>query len=132
VQRLFWAKNMNIEEKLIEEYIRLCNLMCKEASDYTNEKVKVHNNAMKQMQSLTQTLRADMDLASKVYAVLLEHEDCFIRQSAATECLSIKIHTKHAISILKEIGKKGNKMAAMAAKRTLLIYKGKMNPDAPF
>ena len=129
---MVWGVNMSIEEKLIDQYIGLCDLMCKEESDYTSEKVKLHNKAMKQMQILTQKLSADIDLANKVYAVLLQHEDRFIQQSAATECLSIKIHTKRALCILKEISRKENRMAAMAAKRTLLIWKGKINPHDPF
>lgn len=52
--------------------------------------------------------------------------------AAATECLSIKIHTKCALRILKEISKKGSRMSAMASKRTLLIWNRKINLNDPF
>ena len=48
---------MSYEEELIEQYIRLCSLMCKEETDFTAEKVKAHNRAMKAMQDLTKTKR---------------------------------------------------------------------------
>lgn len=51
---------------------------------------------------------------------------------AATECLSIKIHTKCALRILKEISKKGSRMSAMESKRTLLIWNRKINLNDPF
>lgn len=123
---------MNNEEKLIERYVHLCKLMCREASDYTEERVKIHNRAMKEMQDLTETIRSDMSMANKVYAALLEHGDSLVQQSAATECLSLKIHMKPALTVLKRISRKGNRMAAMAAKRTLLIWKGRLNPNDPY
>lgn len=129
---IFWGENMNNEEKLIQKYISLCDLMCKEDADYTTQKVRTHNQAMKKMQSLTRNLSSDISLADNVYAVLLRHEDSFIQQSAATECLSLNIHIEDALSILKQISKKGNRMAAMAAKRTLLIWNGQLNPNDPF
>ncbi len=123
---------MNTEEKLIEKYINLCDMMCKEELDYTKEKVKIHNNAMRKMQNLTKGLRSDILLANKVYAVLLQNKDSFIQQSVATECLSLKIHIEASLSILKNISRKGSRMAAMAAKRTLLIWDGKIDPNDPF
>lgn len=123
---------MNTETKFVERYVSLCSLLCKNESDYTKQKVKIHNKAMAELRSLVDEISADMYLADNIYGKLLHCEESFVQQSAATDCLSLKIHTKQAVKILKRISKYGNRMDAMAAKRTLLIWGGKLDPNDPF
>lgn len=131
--RTFRDTNMNNElSKIIEKYIFLCSQMCKCADDYTKEKVAKHNKAMKALIQLKKKLHADANLTEQVYAVLLKSKDIYVRQSAATECLSLNIYTEESAKILKEICLQGNRMAAMGARRTLLIWEGKLDPNDPF
>jgi hypothetical protein len=87
---------------------------------------------MGELSQLRQALHADPDLAKAVYAILLTHEDGYVQQSAASDCLSLNIHTKEAVHILKRIKRYGDSMSSMAAKRTLLIWEGKLDPAAPY
>ena len=123
---------MNEETVLVEKYINLCSLLCKDEEDYSRDRIKIHNKAMAELKRLADEIGADMPLAAKVYETLLYSQDAFIQQSAATDCLQLKIHINQAIKTLKRIQKNGGRMAAMTAKRTLLIWNGKLNPDDPF
>jgi len=116
----------------VDEYIMLCAQMCKKAEDYTKEKVAVHNKAVQKMHTLQENMRVDPQFAERVYSVLLNSDDAYVQQSAATACLFSNIHIRTAVKILKRIRRRGDRMSAMAAKRNLLIWKGKLSPDEPF
>ena len=119
-------------EEIIDEYVELCSHISKTADDYTKETVAENNKAMRRMNELTQKLNSDKNVANEVYGVLLDHADTHVRQCAATDCLFQIIHVERALKILKDIRRHGDKMSAMAAKRTILIWKGQLNPDDPF
>ena len=116
----------------VQTYVNLCSLLCKEPEDYSPENVIVHNQAMKELLRLTESLQKDMLLALDVYAALLEHEDIYVRHAAATDCLSLNIHIKRAVRVLKIICWTGSKSSKMAAKRVLKIWRKKLTPDQPF
>lgn len=118
--------------RYVDEYVLLCGQLCMTADDYTKQNVKRHNQAMTKMMRLTEQLRDDIPVAVVVYGELLNYENLFVKQCAASDCLSLGIHTDQAVKVLKMICRKGEKMAAMAAKRSLEIWKGKLDPNAPF
>ena len=119
-------------KRYIDEYVLLCGQLCKAADDYTKQKVKQHNQAMLKLLQLTEELCDDMPMAMEVYDELLKHEDLHIKHYAASDCLRIGIHTRQAVKVLKMVCRKGNRIAAMAAKRSLAIWKGKLDPNEPF
>ena len=121
----------NEVKKLVDEYVSLCSKLCQKAEDYTPKNVAQHNKAMGELSQLRQALHASPALAKEVYAGLLTHEDSYVQQSAASDCLSLNIHTKEAVHILKRIKRYGDSMSSMVAKRTLLIWEGKLDPAAP-
>lgn len=123
---------MNTETAMVEKYISLCSLQCRNESDYTKKKVKIHNKAVTELRRLVEDICADAQIARNVYERLLHSEDAFVQQSAATDCLTLNIHTGQAVKILKHISKYGNRMDSMTAKRTLLVWSGKLDPNAPF
>ena len=124
---------MNKElSKFVDEYIALCGQLCQKAEDYTRENVATHNRAVKKLNSLKERAHADLNFAEKMYHALLTHNDMYVRQDAATECLFLDIHVATSLEILKKISRGKERMAAMGAKRTLLIWKGKLNPNDPF
>lgn len=120
-------------KQYVYEYVSLCGQMCKSADDYTSQKnVRQHNQAMTKMMRLTEQLRDDISVARVVYGELLDYEDLFVRQCAASDCLGLGIHTDQAVKVLKMICRKDDRMAAMAAKRSLAIWKGKLDPNSAF
>ena len=130
---VFWSKDMSVEKQTcISRYIQLCSSMCKVAQDYTKEKVKKHNTAMKNLSKLKEDICVDRELMLAVYDALLNNSDDYVRQAAATDCLEYKIFEIRSVNILKQICKNKNQMMAMGAKRTLLIWKGKISPKDPF
>lgn len=116
----------------VDKYIKMCSLLCKEESDYTEENVKRHNKAMKELIMLKKKLHEQKQLEEEVYEVLLNSEDCYIRQSAATDCLELNCHVDKSVKILKQICRCGGRMEAMTAKRTLRIWNGEIDPREPF
>lgn len=116
----------------VNEYITLCGQLCKNIEDYTKENVVKHNMAIKKLNSLKERAHADSDFAKKLYHTLLTNNDMYVQQDAATECLFLDIHIATSLKILKKISQGKEKMAAMRAKRTLLIWEGKLNPSDPF
>lgn len=118
--------------KYVEYYIKLDSQLCKKKEDYIKEKVAKHNKAMKKLLALKEQIKADKYIAEQVYCLLLCCNDTHVRQSAATDCLSLNIHIEESLQILKDICKNGDRMAAMGAERTLLIWEGKLNPNSPF
>ena len=123
---------MTTADRFVDEYIHLCSELCKDADEYTKERVRRHNQAMRQLIALKTEISKEADAAPDVYSVLLNHPDPFIQQCAATDCLELNIHVKQSVRLLKRIARSRNKMRAMPAKRTLLIWKGKKDPSAPF
>ena len=119
-------------QKYVDEYVSLCTKLCQKAEDYTPKNVAQHNKAMGELSQLRQALHADPDLAKAVYAILLTHEDGYVQQSAASACLSLNIHAKESVRVLKHIKRHGDSMSATAAKRTLLIWEGKLDPSEAF
>lgn len=118
--------------KFVDEYIALCGQLCQKAEDYTKENIVTHNRAIKKLNTLKERAHADRDFAEKMYLALLTYNDMYVRQDAATECLFLGIHIATSRKILKEISRGKERMAAMGAKRTLLIWEGKLNPMDPF
>ena len=110
----------------------LCSQFCKEAEDYTKENVANHNKAIKKMNTLKKNIHDNAQLKEAVYGILLSNEDTYVRQSAATDCLLMGIHIDAAVQILKNICKYGDRMSAMGAKRALLIWEGKLDPNDPY
>ena len=124
---------MNISaSKNADKYVRLCAQMCKCADDYTKMKIVKNNKAVKERNLLKKQLYTDIDLCKDVYDLLLDNEDLYVRQAAATDCLSLNIHIDKSRQILQSICKHGNRMAAMGAERALLIWEGKLDPKDPF
>ena len=122
-------KDLNV---FVDEYIALCGQLCKKAEDYTRENVVMHNRAIKKLYSLKKRAHADRDFAEIMYHALLTHNDMYVQQDAATECLFLDIHIATSLKILREISRGREKKAAMGAKRTLLIWERKLNPSDPF
>ena len=116
----------------VDEYIMLCSQLCKKAEDYTKEKVAKHNIAMRKLTKLKEGMYIDDQLTENVYSILLNCEDGYVQQTAATDCLLLNIHVDTSVEILKKISRGGNRMSAMGAKRTLLIWEGKLSPSDPF
>lgn len=79
----------------VQTYLKLSSQLCRTSADYTKEKVKKNNIAMKKLYKLQEELYRDIQLTSAVYEVLLDNEDIFIRQCVATECLRLKILEKN-------------------------------------
>ena len=130
---IFWGGCMKlIINDCVEEYIMLCSQLCKKAEDYTKEKVARHNVAMKKLNKLKKNMYMVPELAENVYRVLLNCEESYVQQTAATDCLMINIHVDASVKILKRISSCGDRMSAMGAKRTLLIWEGKLSPSDPF
>ena len=130
---LFWGEDMKLKTNdYVDEYIILCSQLCKKAEDYTKEKVAKHNMAMKKIEKLKKHMYLDAQLTESVYSILLNCKDPYVQQTAATDCLLLKIHVDASVKILKSISRCGDRMSAMEAKRTLLIWKGKINPSDPF
>lgn len=119
-------------EQYSEKYVYLCSLMCKKAEDYTKEKVATNNKAVKRFVKLRKTIQIDLALSREVYDILLQSNDVYVRQSAATDCLSLNIHVKRAVKILKHISRSSDTMTAMGAKRALLMWQGKLDNSSPF
>ena len=119
-------------KQYIDEYVSLCGQMCKSAEDYTNQNVKRHNHAMKDMLRLVDQLHKDTQLLLSVYNELLKHEDMFVKHCAAADCLRFGVHTDQAVKVLKMVCRKGDRMEAFAAKRSLKIWEGKLDPNDPF
>lgn len=118
--------------EFVDEYIALCGQLCKKAEDYTRENVVTHNRAIKKLNALKDRAHADRYFAETMYHALLSQNDMYVRQDAATECLLLNIHISTSLEILKEISQGRDKTAALVAKRTLLIWEGKLNPNDPF
>ena len=130
---IFWSKYMIYKvDDYVNEYVKLCSQLCKKEEDYTKENILLHNKAMKRLIKLKEKMYLDSQITSDVYDKLLCSNDPYIKQDAATECLSLRIHTDASLAILKEIVRSGERMSAMSAKRTLLIWEGKLDPDSPF
>lgn len=119
-------------DNCVDKYVILCSQLCKTEEDYTKEKVSKHNIAMRKINKLKKSMYANPQLAEGVYGILLKCEDIYIQQTAATDCLLLKIHIDESIKILKRISKCSNRMLSMGAKRTLLIWEGKLNPYDPY
>ena len=77
-------------------------------------------------------MNTDSQLTESVYSLLLNCEDIYVQQSAATDCLLLKIHIDASVKILKKVSRSRNRMLSMEAKRALLIWKGKIGPYDPF
>ena len=116
----------------VDEYIVLCSQLCKKAEDYTKEKVSMHNSAMRRLNKLKKSMYVDNELTKDVYRVLLDCKDTYVQQTAATDCLRLNIYIDLSVSILKKICRYGDRTSAMGARRTLLIWEGKLNPSDPF
>ena len=116
----------------VDEYILLCSRLCKKAEDYTKEKVARHNTAMRRINKLKKSMYMDFELTEEVYKVLLNCEDPYVQQAAATDCLSLNIYVDASLKILKRISLCGDRMSAMGAQRVLLIWAEKLNPNDPF
>ena len=130
---IFWGGNMNTKiANYADEYIVLCSQLCQKAEDYTKEKVAEHNRAMKKLSKLKNDMYKDLRLTESVYSTLLSNEDAYVQQTAATDCLLLNIHVGTSVKILKKVYRCGDRMSAMGAKRTLLIWEGKLSPDEPF
>lgn len=130
---VFWGECMKLKtNNYVKEYIMLCSQMCKMPEDYTKENVKRHNIAMRKLNKLKESIHIDNELTENVYRILLECEDAYVQQTAATDCLQLNIYVDDSVEILKKISRCGDKMSAMGAKRTLLIWEGKLNPRDPF
>ena len=130
---VFWGESMKYDlNYCVDEYIALCSRLCRKPEDYTKEKVAMHNKCMKKLNALKKDMYTDVQLTECVYSVLLNHKDIYVQQSAATDCLTLNIHISKAIGILKWIIQHGDRMSAMGAKRTLLIWEGKIRASDPF
>lgn len=116
----------------VDEYVLLCSQLCKNEEDYTKEKVSKHNAAMRKLNKLKKNMNTDSQLTESVYSLLLNCEDIYVQQSAATDCLLLKIHIDTSVKILKKVSRSRNRMLSMEAKRALLIWKGKIGPYDPF
>ena len=130
---VFWGRSMKSNtNNYVDKYIMLCSQLCKTVEDYANVKVAKHNRAVKKLIKLKEQMYADDELTEKVYKILLSYEDTHVQQSAATDCLRLNIYTNTSVKILKSIIQNGDRMSAMGAERTLLIWEGKLSPDKPF
>lgn len=116
----------------VEEYLLLCSRLCKTPADYTAEKVKVHNRAMKSLSSLSDEIVADSEVAESVFAVLLRCDDENVKKTAATTCLHIGVQTEEAVRVLETICQSCNRMAAMGAERVLKIWRGEIAANQPY
>ncbi len=119
-------------EDAVGRYVELCADLCKAPEDYTPTRVKQHNRTMKEIIKLDEELGHDAELAGQVYLDLMEHEDDYVRQSAATRCLELGIETKKAVKIIKSFRRSRNPMSAGWAERTLKLWRGKIGPNDPF
>ncbi len=123
---------MNKMIEFFDEYVKYVSQLCKKQEDYTKEKVAKHNKAVKNLLILKKQIKADKIIANEVYDLLLCYDDTNVQQSAATDCLSLNIHIDKSLQILKNVSKNGDTMSSMSAKRTLLIWEGRLNPNSPF
>ena len=121
-----------MKEEYVEKYISLCSMLCKSPDDYNKNKVNNHNKAIRKLITLREELSKNDILSYKVYSILLENADIYIRQSAATECLNLNIHIEKSEQLLEYIIQKGERMASMGAERTLKIWRGEIKPTDPF
>ena len=126
----FWGENMTKDE-YIEKIICLRSKLCQKPDDYTKSKVKIHNKAVRELIATENELGKDIDLAEQVYAVLIESEDMYIKQCAATACLFLNIHIKKAVKILEHQIKRGEVWEAMSAERQLKIWRGEISHNDP-
>lgn len=124
---------MNNVIRLFDDYIKYHSRLCNEMEDYySKRKVLVHNKAMRKLIALREEIAADMDAANEVYKLLLSYENMYVQQSAASDCLNLNILVDQSLQILKDRIKNGDRMHSMAAKRVLLIWEGKLDPNSPF
>jgi len=123
---------MMTKDEYIKKYISLRSKVCVKPEDYTKSKIKTHNKAVLELISLVNEIRKNNDLSEEVFSVLLDNEDIYIQQSAATDCLNLNLHVIKAIEILERVKKKGDRMAAMGAERTLKVWRGEIKSDKPF
>lgn len=124
---------MNNVIRLFEDYIKYHSKLCNKREDYYSKKnVLIHNKAMRKLIALREEIAADMDTANEVYKLLLSCENIYVQQSAASDCLKLNIHVDQSLQILKDIIENGDRMQSMAAKRMLLIWEGKLDPNSPF
>ena len=131
--KIFWSENMNYNiNYYVEKYVLYCSQLCRDEDDYTKEKVKKHNQAMKSLNKLKEEIGIDIQLKNSVYSMLLNNSDIYVQQSAATDCLNNDIHITESLKILKRISNSRDRMASMEAKRILRIWKGEISPDDPF
>ena len=117
---------------LAARYMEISSQLCKKPSDYTKEHIRRHNRAMKERMGLAETIAGNLTLAQQVYRILLSQNDLYIRQSAATDCLNLGIHTVQSVEILTEISGSQNRMAAMGAQRALAVWRGEISASEPF
>ena len=119
------------KEEYIEKIIQLSSQLCQKPDDYTKNKVKEHNKAARKLTVLENALANDIEMAKEVFGELLESENMFIKQNAATHCLELSLHIKKSVKILEHICKKGEVWNAMGAERQLKIWRGEIEPDDP-
>jgi len=120
-----------MKDKYVEKIIELWSKLCQKPDDYTKAKVKINNLAIDELIPLIEELTKDHDLSEKVFEELLENNDPFIRQNAASHCLSLNLHIEKSVKTLKGFLKHGKPWEAMGAERSLKIWRGEIGPNDP-
>ena len=120
--KIFWGGNLTILEKYVDDYILLCSKLCKDSNDYNRSKVQQNNRAYKKLTRLKLEISKDIATALNVYSILLNDQNVFIQQSAATDCLKLNIHIEESVHVLRNISHSTDRMRAISAKRTLLVW----------
>lgn len=108
------------------KFLDLCERCCHKPEDYTKEKVKQHNKATRELFALSKEISQDQELATGVFAVLLQSEDAFVRTTAAAHCLKYGFHEQQAEKLLEKTSKGKDKMAAFSAEMTLSVWRGEV------
>ncbi len=87
---------------------------------------------MKELIKLNKEISRDAELERQVFLDLIENEDEYVRQSAASRCLELGIEVKKAVKIIKSFRNSQNPMSASWAARTLKLWRGEIGPKDPF
>ena len=108
----------NVKEKFIT-----LNLTIEEARLMNNKLGDLKNNrAVDALIKVFKHFEENREEASHILGDLLEHENCFLRKSAAGHCLALGIRTEQALAVLKEVSQNPTKLSGWHAKGVLMLY----------
>ena len=86
---------------------------------------KVNNREGRKIQKIFNVLSRDIDLAKKVYKVLLEYDNITTKTEAAAACLKLGIHEDKAIQTLESISKRNDiGVRRLNAEMVIRVWKG--------